>query len=329
LRLRLVVPADVDTPTGGNLYDRALADALRSGGDDVRLLRCEPGDLETVLGRPWQGPTLVDGLLAFQRPRVVAAARVSVLVHMPLALETGLSREEAAHLDRSEGQALHAARRVVTTSHWCARYLADHHGLTGVAVAPPGVEPAPVSTGSDPPLLVHLGSLVPHKDQLGVVAALARLTDLPWRARLAGPVDRDPGYASAVREAVRAADLDERVEIPGVLPRDTAWAGADLALLPSRVESFGMVVTEALARGVPAVVSQTGAAEALGVTEAGERPGAVVPAGDTAALAAALRRWLSDPGQRYAFRSAALERRATLEGWQVTAGRVRDALTQR
>jgi glycosyltransferase involved in cell wall biosynthesis len=327
VRLRLVVPADVDTPTGGNVYDLALADALRSGGAEVALVRCEPDGLDAVLRRAWPGPTLVDGLLAGHRPWAVAAGRVSVLVHMPLALETGLAPEQAARLDRSEGQALHAARRVVTTSHWCAAYLSRHHGLAGVGVAPPGAEPAPVSAGSDPPLLVHLAALLPHKDQLGVVTALSRLTDLPWRARLAGATDRDTAYAARVRDAVRAAGMSDRVEIPGVLPRAEAWDGADLALLPSRVESFGMVVTEALARGVPAVVSDTGAGEALGLTPDGQPPGVVVPPGDSDVLERELRRWLSDGAHRDALRERALQRRVTLEPWRVTAQRVRSALT--
>lgn len=326
MRLRLVVPADLDTPTGGNVYDLALGDALRSGGDEVEVMRCAAPDLADALRRPWDGPTLVDGLLACPQPEVVTAAPVAVLVHMSLALETGIPRERAARLDRLERRALRAAVRVVATSDWSARYLQRHHSLADVAVARPGVDPAPVGAGSDPPLFVHLAALLPNKDQLGVVAALARLRDLPWRARLAGSADRDRAYAAAVREAVAAAGLADRIEIPGRMPRGVAWAGADLALLPSRTESFGMVVAEALARGVPAVVSEGGAAEALGVAANGERPGAVVPAGDTGALEAVLRRWLTDAGCRAAFRSAALARRVTLEPWATTAGRVREAL---
>lgn len=329
MRLRLVVPADVDEPTGGNVYDLAVAEAMRADGDEVDVVRCGAADVDAVLRRPWHGATLVDGLLGCHHPAAVAATRPGVLVHMPLAWHPHLSRDRTAQLDRREREALHSASVVVTTSHWSAAYLEQQHGVDGVAVAPPGVERAPVGTGSSPPLLVHLAALMPHKDQLGVVAALSRLTDLPWQARLVGSAERDPEYSSAVREAVRAAGLTDRVAIPGSLPRDAAWAGADLALLPSRVESFGMVVTEALARGVPAVVSETGAAEALGVTADGERPGAVVPAGDTAALTGVLRRWLTDSHCRDAFRSAALSRRATLEGWDVTARRVRAALERR
>lgn len=326
MRLRLVVPADVDTPTGGNVYDLALADALRRAGDEVEVVRCEP-DALVAATRAWDGATLVDGLLACRQPTAVATGRAAVLVHMPLSLETGLSAGRAAELDRLEREALRAATAVITTSRWSADYVERRHRLTGVAVARPGAERAHVSTGSAPPLLVHLAALLPHKDQLGVVAALSRVTDLAWRARLVGSVHRDGAYASAVREAVRAAGLDDRVEVPGVLSREAAWDGADLALLPSRVESYGMVVTEALARGIPAIVSEgTGSAEALGVGTDGRRPGAVVPAADPAALAGVLRRWLTDAPQRDAWRAAALSRRATLEGWDMTARSVRTAL---
>jgi glycosyltransferase involved in cell wall biosynthesis len=328
VRLRLVVPSDVDEPTGGNTYDLALADALRRDGDEVDLRRCTPRDLESVLRQPWEGPTLVDGLLATPRPDAVAGAGVDLLVHMPLALQTGLPRDRAAELDRREHRSLHAAECVVTTSQWTARYLREHHGVDEVAVAPPGVDPAPIVSGSDPPLLVQLAALLPHKDQLSVVAALAQVADLPWRARLAGPTDRDRPYAAAVRDAVRAADLQDRVEIPGTVKRDAAWAGADLAMLPSLVESFGLVVIEALARGVPAVVGAGGPEEALGLTETGQRPGMVVPAGDPDALADALRRWLTDERSRDAIRNAALARRVTLDPWDVTARRVREALTR-
>lgn len=329
MRLRLIVPADVDTPTGGNVYDLALAAAMRRSGDEVAVWRCEPAALHRTLQQPWHGASLVDGLLACVHPEAVAAARVGVLVHMPQGLDSEVPPARTTSLDRLERQALHAACVVVTTSHWSARYLASHHGLRNPAVAPPGVDAAPISAGSDPPLLVHLAALLPHKDQVGVVAALARLTDLPWRARLAGSTDRDPGYTAAVWGAVRTADLVGRVEIPGELGRDDAWRGADLALLPSRVETFGMVVTEALARGIPAVVSDGGPAEALGVTLAGEPPGVVVQAGDTAALTGVLRRWLTDPGHREELRRRALSRRETLEGWDMTARRVRQALENR
>ena len=281
-----------------------------------------------MLQQRWPGPTLVDGLLGCADPVALEAGRAAVLVHLPLALDA-TAAGRAAELDALERRALRAARAVVATSAWAARDLRRRHGLARVAVAAPGVDPAPLTLGSDPPLLVQLAALVPRKDQLGVVEALRRVADLPWTARLAGPDDRDPAYAAAVRRAVHAAGLDTRVEVPGALPRELAWAGADLALLPSRAETYGMAVTEALARGVPAVVAEGGAVEALGSVPGHGPPGAVVPAGDPAALAVTLRRWLGDAGQRQLFQVSARARRGTLARWDSTARSVRSALAAR
>jgi glycosyltransferase involved in cell wall biosynthesis len=327
VRLRLVVPADVDTPTGGNVYDRAVANALHSDGDEVTVIRCERSALASVLDQPWLGPTLVDGMLACQDPAALASTRPAVLVHMPLAWETGLPIGRAVELERMEREALSYASVVIATSRWTAQHLARHHNRDDIAVATPGVEPAPVSTGSAPPLIVQVAALLPHKDQLTVVAALNRVRGLPWQARLVGSRDRHPAYAAAVSDAVIAAELADRVQIPGVLEREIAWTGADLALLPSRVESFGMVVTEALARGIPAVVSEGGPAEALGRAPAGQLPGVVIAPGDVDALSAALGRWLTEAPYRAELRTAALARRGTLGGWETTARQIRLALT--
>jgi glycosyltransferase involved in cell wall biosynthesis len=99
---------------------------------------------------------------------------------------------------------------------------------------------------------------------------------------------------------------------------DAAEDAADLMLLPSHAETWGMAVTEGLARGVPAVVAAgTGAEEALGRAPDGTVPGAVVPPGDPQALAAALRHLLG-PGRERAV-AAARARRTTLGGWPDTA----------
>jgi glycosyltransferase involved in cell wall biosynthesis len=81
-----------------------------------------------------------------------------------------------------------------------------------------------------------------------------------------------------------------------------------------------MVVTEALARGIPVIASAAkGLPEALGRAPDGRLPGILVPSGDAPALAVALRRWLQDQPLRARLRQSALDRRATLTGWDTTA----------
>jgi glycosyltransferase involved in cell wall biosynthesis len=123
-----------------------------------------------------------------------------------------------------------------------------------------------------------------------------------------------------------AAGLQDRISVPGALVSaalDQKWDATDLLVLPSRIETYGLVIIEALARGIPAVVTAgTGAVEALGsggTPQAVVTPGTAVPAGDAERLAAVLRSWLTEPTLRREWRQAALARRDTLPGWQQTA----------
>lgn len=346
------------TPTGGNTYNRELVAALRARGVDVQVLRVpgrwpepELADLDR-LATALRGrrAVLADGIVACAAPAVVAdavaaGAAVTVLVHMPLGAEVGIPPGEAARRQAAEDQALASASAVVAASHAAARALAAR-GHTA-AVAAPGVRPSPVAPGSllrgGTAGLLLLGALSPTKDQLTAVQALAKVRDLPWTASFTGP--GGGAYRDAVRDAAFAAGLSRRVELPGPLEGDALeerWQRTDLLLLASRWETYGMVVTEALARGIPALVSAgTGAVEALRaggagggpVTDDGDEPaaiahlpGAAVPPGDPDAWAAALRDWLTDADLRHQWRSAARAARDRLPTWESTADVVLTAL---
>jgi len=108
-----------------------------------------------------------------------------------------------------------------------------------------------------------------------------------------------------------------------------AYADADVLVLASHAETYGMVVTEALARGLPVIATAVGGLpEALGQAPDGSRPGLLVPAGDVPALRRALRDWLGDADLRAGLRRSALQRRPTLSGWTRTSEQVADALTR-
>jgi glycosyltransferase involved in cell wall biosynthesis len=148
------------------------------------------------------------------------------------------------------------------------------------------------------------------------------LADLSWHCVCVGSLDRDSAFAETVRRRSLASGLGDRVSFPG--PRsgddlDRSYASADLMVLASRAETYGMVVTEALARGVPIVAAEVGGlTEALGHGADGTRPGLLVPPDDPAAFAAALRAWLEDAELRARLRRAARERRESLSGWSTT-----------
>jgi glycosyltransferase involved in cell wall biosynthesis len=124
--------------------------------------------------------------------------------------------------------------------------------------------------------------------------------------------------------------MDGRVSFPGP-QADTdlarSYAEADVLVLPSRTESYGMVVVEALARGLPVVAAEVGGVpEALGHGADGTRPGLLVPPGDSVALREAIESWLEDAELRRRLRRAARERRESLAGWSTTTSVVADVL---
>jgi glycosyltransferase involved in cell wall biosynthesis len=152
--------------------------------------------------------------------------------------------------------------------------------------------------------------------------ALATTTDLSWHCVCVGSLDRDPAFVAGLRRRARDGGLGERVCFSG--PRvgadlDRTYAAADLLVLASRAETYGMVITEAMARGLPVVAAEVGGvAETLGHGADGTRPGLLVPSDDPAALGAALRAWLGDARLRARLRQAACERRESLTGWSTT-----------
>jgi glycosyltransferase involved in cell wall biosynthesis len=339
-----VLPGDVadpDAPSGGNTYDRRVCRTLAAAGWSVTEHRvqgswplpakADRATLGSVLAATPDGATvLLDGLVGCAAPDEVAAEsdrlRVVLLVHLPLADETGLPPEVAATLIVRERRVVHAATEVVATSHYAARRVTEMHGLpVGQAhVAAPGVDPAPLSPGTDGrSRLLCVASVTPRKGQDVLVEALAQVADRSARCLCVGAVRRTPGYVDLVRRSARELGLGEQVRISGpVSDADllAAYAEADLVVLPSRGETYGMVVTEALARGVPVIASAVGGVpEALGRAPDGAQPGLLVPPDDPVALAASLRGWLQDADLRRRLRAAAAARRGALPGWQHTA----------
>ncbi|WP_228717551.1 glycosyltransferase family 4 protein [Allosaccharopolyspora coralli] len=337
-----VVPSTVDDPTvpsGGNRYDRELFARLpdarkvlvpgswpHPNADARDRLRQELAQL------PDAGVVLVDGLVAGSVPEVVVPQaqrlRIVVLVHLPLAAETGLTHEVAVDLDRREHRVLHAARAIVATSVWSADALVRRHGLDAerVHAVLPGVDTAPLAEGTDGvSRLLCVASVTPRKGHDVLVDALAGVADRTWRCRFVGPW-RAPDFLAVVREKIARHGLDRRVELVGAQSSArlaVEYDAADLVVLPSRSETYGMVVTEALARAVPVVASTVdGVPEALGVTPDGAIPGLLVAPGDAVAWSAALNSWFSDPALRERLRGAARRRRAMLESWDATSGRL-------
>ncbi len=347
----VVVPGNIDDPaavSGGNNYDRRVCRELAGSGWRLTELAAagtwprpgpaEHAELAGVLAAiPDNALVMLDGLVACAVPDIVVPEsrrlRLVVLVHLPLADETGLSTDEAASLQRLERETLRAATAVIATSTRTGRRLVELHGISParVQVVAPGVDPAPLAPGTDGAShLLCVAAVTPRKGHDTLIEALSTIVDRSWTCVCVGGLDRAPQFVDGLRRSIGAHHLADRVRLAGTrLGEDlqACYHNADLVVLASRAEPYGMVVTEALARGIAVLASAVdGIPEALGRSPDGSIPGILVPPGDPAALARAIRRWLTEPELRQHLRVAAHQRRATLTDWQVTAGATADAL---
>lgn len=342
--VHFVMPGGVDdpaTPSGGNAYDRRLCLDLPGFGWQVHRHAVagewpSPGaaartELARTLRELPDGTTvLLDGLVACGVPEIIVpeAERLAltVLVHLPLGDETGLAPTVAAELDAKERTTLRAVSAVVATSDWAVRRLVAHHGLAPdrVHVAEPGADIAPIASGTDGvSRLLCVAAVTPRKGQHRLVEALATATDLPWSCVLVGGLAQDPAYVAQIRALIEKYGLGNRLHLAGPqagAQLDASYAAADLMVLTSYAETYGMAVTEALARGIPVLATDVGGLpEAVGRAPDGGVPGILVPPEDPAALAAELRGWFGEADVRRRLKAAARGRRAALNGWATTA----------
>jgi glycosyltransferase involved in cell wall biosynthesis len=344
----VVVPDGIDDPTrpsGGNTYDRHLLRELGSHGWSVRECavtgfwgRPDTASFavleETLRQVPNGAAVLIDGLIASTAPEMLlpqaSRLRLVVLVHMPLG-----HRPADDDVPRRERAVLEAAAATVTTSAWARRRLIELYDLPPhrVHVAEPGTEAAEPASGTDAgEALLCVGAVTFEKGHDILLEALESIAALSWHCTCVGSLDRDTAFAESLRRRALDRGLGERMSFPG--PRtgadlDRTYASADVLVHASRAETYGLVVTEALARGLPIIATEVGGlAEALGEGDAGNRPGLLVAPDDSAALGEALSAWLGDAELRDRLRRAAGERRESLPRWSTTASDVSRVLAE-
>ncbi|KQP18332.1 glycosyltransferase family 4 protein [Pseudorhodoferax sp. Leaf267] len=340
-----LVPGDWDARTGGTLYDRRIAQGLRAAGWQVE--RRSPGDMfplpdaaalrqasEVVALLPDGALVVADGLAFGAMPAIAedhaARLRWVALVHHPLALETGLSPAQQAALRDSERRALACARQVVVTSRSTARALvAFDVPAARISVIEPGTEPAPRAVGggagSGALSLLCVASVTARKGHALLLQALAALQDRPWQLHCAGSLARDGDTVAQVRRIAARLGLQDRVVWHGEVDAgrlELLYAQADLFVLPSWYEGYGMALAEALARGLPVVSTAAGAI--VDTVPAGA--GVLVPPGDADALCHALQRLMDDRAARAALAAGAAAASTRLPTWPAAVTRFASVL---
>ena len=330
------VPGDLATPTGGYAYDRRIIAELSALAWRIEVVDLGDGfpyptaDTRAAacarLAALPRHPVVIDGLAFGALPEAAAALRAShrlvALVHHPLALESGLSAADAASLRASERSALVCARHVIATSATVARLLVADYGVASgrLSVVEPGTDrvSAPPRNREGVVKLLAVGSVIPRKGYDVLVAALARLRHLPWRLVIAGDCGRSPQTSRGLRAEIARLGLTDRISLLGAVASEQMsplYASADLFVLPSRFEGYGMAYAEAIAHGVPVIGTTAGAIPQTVSADAG----VLVAPDDVEALAAELQRLIASPDQRE--RLAAGARAVKFPSWSEQAAR--------
>jgi glycosyltransferase involved in cell wall biosynthesis len=343
--LCFAIPGDLATLTGGYGYDRRLIGELRRAGWKVRHLALgasfpfpDAADLaaagESFAGLAEGSLVLVDGLAFGALPEIAekeaGRLRLVALVHHPLAEETGLGAAASEALLHSERRALAMIRGAIATSSTTAQRLIERYGVAPerLAVARPGNDHAsggPISMREphEPVRLLSIGTLTPRKGHDLLIEALARLAELPWTCCIIGSPDRAPATAADLRARIARHGLQSRISLAGeAADLSAAYGAADIFVLASRHEGYGMVFAEAMQHGLPIIATTAGA-----IPEA-VPPGAgiLVPPDDVAALAGALAQLIRDPAVRARYAAEARSAALALPSWGDTAREVAAAL---
>ena len=337
--IAFAVPGDIDTPTGGYIYDRRIIAGLKTLGWEVDLVGLGDGfpfpDASTLacaqkaLNAIEEGcPLLIDGLAFGVMPEIARQLALThpliALVHHPLALEAGLSDVQAESFRHSETDALSHASQVIVTSPATARTLVTGFGLPGsrVHVVLPGTNRLKVTSRSkserdDPQRclrLLSVGSITPRKGFDVLMASLALAKDLPWELTIAGDLSRDAHAPLQLVKDIERFGLHDRVHLLGTVTSevlDSLYLDADIFVLASRYEGYGMAFAEALAHGLPVIATTGGAIPETVPSTAG----ILVEPGDVAQFAQALRRIMTEARLRAALSAGAIEAARSQPDW--------------
>lgn len=339
-----MIPGDLNTRTGGYIYDRRLIESLSQIGTPIRHVALDPSWPDPTAAAisevtreidqlPVGMPIILDGLVFGAMPTEILAHQrrpVIALLHHPLGFEAGLPPARAdALIARETANLRHAAHVVVTSAHTRA-LLIERFAVepARICVALPGFDRptrAPVLPKAVPPLILSVGIICPRKGHDILLAALAQVAHLSWRCVIAGMV-QDQALLEALCAQRDSAGLAGRVRFAGLVAAedlDILYRQAHCFALATRYEGYGMVLSEAQQYGLPILSCAVGAVP-LTLPAASA---ILTPPDDPTAFAVALERMLSDPRERARLATESVRNAEGLPRWTDTAKVVQKVLS--
>jgi D-inositol-3-phosphate glycosyltransferase len=325
-----VVHVDAGPP---DLVKEKLPDVVDDYATEVgRHLRAA-GDVDAIHANYW-----LSGVAGHRLKHELSLPLVSTF-HTLARVKAETGDDEPARRVRAESEVIGCSDAILASCRAEATQLVELYGAdpTRIEIVPPGVDHAFFSPGDrrgarqalhlgDQPVLLFVGRIQPLKGADVAVSALAELSDRHPGALLlvvGGASGRDgPAEDRHVHHLVEELGLVDRVRFVPPQPHhllSTYYRAADVCVVPSRSESFGLVALEAAACGTPVVAAEVGG---LATLVQDGRTGFLVDSRDPARYASVLDRVLRDPVAAEAMGRAAARRAGDFR-WSTTAARLR------
>ncbi len=341
MRVAFVTVGDTSRLTGGYLYNARVLAALRERGicvEEIVASSASAQEQEEAASRLSLGlnyndlvlnPRRFDAIVVDALARIVCAPYLDrwreecPVVAMVHELPSVAAAEDVIGKERGYEEPLLRADLLISVSEHGAKIL-ENMGVPAarIRVVPPGFDRFSKGKGIEPPVrggavrALCVAQWIPRKGILDLVRAWT-LHERPGASlELVGETDADPAYAASVNAAIADAS-GASIIVSGPVDDATlgaAYAAADLFVLPSLYEGYGVVYAEALAYGLPVIAYDVGPVPGL----VGEEAGLLVPLGDVGALSGALNLLLKDPASRSRMSAAARRRAEELSRWEDT-----------
>ena len=344
MRVAFITVGDTGRKTGGYLYDGRVISSLRRRGlviEEVVAGGALPDEQRKVspgLGSTFD-PSRFDTIVVDALARIAVAPHldrwqtfrpVVALVHELPSVAGGGSEPETVARERDHEEPLLRADRFIAVSDHGRNVLLDRGVSPGrIHVVPPGFDRVPVGDGTParregPVRALCVAQWIPRKGILTLVEAWTLHERRGAVLELIGETNADADYTARVRAAIDAAPRASIVEsgCVGDASLGASYAKADLFVLPSRYEGYGIVYAEALAFGLPIIACDAGPVPDL----VGREAGVLIQPNDRDDLSSALDLLLGDSELRTKMSVAASRRASRLPRWEDTVAGFEDVL---
>ncbi|MCB9891369.1 MAG: glycosyltransferase [Planctomycetes bacterium] len=315
LQIELVAPRAVNPLTGGHLYNSRVCECA---APRIVLRHVEVEEIGAWLDER-TSPCLLDSLYfeSADPSRIAKGPPVIWLAHyLP-----HRAPNAPAELEATMRTTLAAARGIVTTSQATANLVLETNPRASVRVCIPGVDASPSRRTTDNPVprLLTVANFEARKGHLAVLECLAELRSLPWTWDVVGDLNADREVSEHFLERLHSLDFESRVRVLGRLDPTTTrekMFDADLFILLSSYEPYGMVFAESIASGTPVIAWRCGGATEIvdsGVT------GVLLPPHDLAAVSSTLEQLLSSRRKLTQLRRSVSQSRRRFPTWRETS----------